>query len=108
MPNTKDWYAWIDMQPGPGEPPRLIVAGQVAIGNSAGVPVLVKRLQQDADENVLLLDLAVRSSGVAGMAEIAFRHARYEEAVPRPDRYREVEIAREGKRVALLDVSVTP
>lgn len=87
-PKTKDWKAWQDLQP-VGQP-KLIVTGQVEVGNMSDTPHLKEAVPQGIVASTLLLDLTITSGGTGG-AVMNWKEARFEKPIKK-DQYKQVEI----------------
>jgi hypothetical protein len=103
-PKTRKWEALEDRQPGPGRGPKLIVTGEVEVGNTNETPHLKKHLPPGINPKIELLDLAITSSG-QGNAVMTWKPVRYEEIVEK-GQYSSVDILWEGKKIADAEVKV--
>ncbi len=98
-PNTRNWNAWVDLQPpGPG---RLHVTGEVEVSATNKNPVLNKHQPQGINPEILLLDLAIVEQGL-GNQVFAWREARYEETPVNKGQYSQVDILWEGNVVTSI------
>jgi hypothetical protein len=100
-PTTKNWKAWQDLQPGPGKP-KLIVTGQVELGNTNETPHLKETVPQGINPKILLLDLTITSSGI-GNPVVHWKEVRFEKKIEK-DQYSSVDIMFNGNSVAQAKV----
>lgn len=103
-PQTKDWKAWEDRQPGPGKEVKLIVTGQVQTSNSNQALQLKEAVPQGINPAILILDLSITSSGV-GNTVMGWKEARFEKKVS-PGQHTSIDIHSEGQSIARSDVKV--
>lgn len=96
-PNTRNWKAWLNLQP-PG-PATLIVVGEV---EADARPVLTKAVPQGLNPTILILDLTIEKTGDAGNAP-TWREARYEESPVAQSQYSQVDIRWDSDIIATID-----
>ena len=84
---TRDWYAWNDLQP-PG-PPHFHVVGEVQVPNPGVHTLLVPKTPQGINPSILLLDLYLKQEPGTWPDVVVWVPARYDK---RPGYYRQVQI----------------
>ena len=95
-PETKNWKAFEDRQPGPGRSPTLRVTGKVKISNTNQKPRLAEAVPQGINPTILFLDLIVDAEGVGIEPVDPWADAAFEKHVT-PHQYKLVEIWWEGQ-----------
>jgi len=85
--DTRDWYAWNDLQP-PG-PARFHVTGEVQVPNPGVHPLLVPRVPQGINSTILMLDLILKQEPGIWPQVVVLLPARYDKT---PAYYRQVQI----------------
>jgi hypothetical protein len=98
--STKDWHAWINLQPGSER--KLIVIGKVETSAGNMVPVLRKAVPRGFNPAILILDLSIEQQGDRGSADVAYRDARFETPAE-PGLYTSVVIRHDGADIAGID-----
>ena len=101
VPETTDWKAWQDLQPGPGRP-KLIVTGKVQTTNTNQTPHLAEKVPQGINPKILLLDLTITSSGI-GNDVLSWKGVRLEKNIQK-DQYSSIEIFFGGESVGTATV----
>lgn len=101
-PATKNFAAWINLQPGAAT--KLIVVGEVQTNGGNIQPQLSRVEPQGIVASILLLNLEIVNTGGVGTSDINFRPVRYEEAATK-GQFLTVEIHWEGQCVVSLPVS---
>lgn len=104
-PDTKDWKAWENRQPGPGGGPNFIVTGKVKITSTNQKPRLTEATPQGPVAEALLLDLTIESEGAGVEPTDPWAEARFEATV-KPGQYTSVEIRWGGDIIATAGVAV--
>ena len=84
---TRDWYAWNDLQP-PG-PPHFHVGGEVQVPNPGVHTLLVPKMPQGINPLILLLDLYLKQEPGVWPPVVVWVPARYDK---QPGYYRQVQI----------------
>lgn len=104
-PETKEWSAWEDRQPGPGRGPTLHVTGEVKISNTNQKPRLNEASPQGINPLILILDLKIDSEGVGIEPVNPWAMAKFEKPVTK-GQYSDVEIRSDGQTIANCKVKV--
>lgn len=104
-PDTKDWKAWENRQPGTGGGPNLIVTGKVKITSTNQKPRLTEGTPQGTVEQTLILDLTIEGKGAGVEPDNPWAEARFETKVS-PGQYTTVEIHAGGDTIATTGVVV--
>ncbi len=100
-PQTKDWPAWQDLQPGPPKP-RFHVIGQVQTSSTNQTPKLSEHVPQGINPKILMLDLTITASGKGDML-MSWREVSFFKSIER-DQYSNVDILWDGGRIESLEV----
>lgn len=100
-PQTKDWKAWQNLQPGPSTP-TLMVVGQVETSNTNQTPRLSEHAPQGINRTILLLDLTISAAG-AGNDVMSWREVRFEKAIEK-NQYSSVDVLWEGAHAGSAEV----
>ncbi len=95
--------AWIDRVP--GEPPKLIMIGDVRVPANGSQARLTRRSPQGINPKILILDVNAQEPSGEAPQEITTIPLRYEESPPQ-DEYRQVMIAT-GKGEIVVHVGRT-
>lgn len=104
-PDTKDWKAWENRQPGPGGGPNLIVTGKVKITSTNQKPRLTEAQSPGINPEILLLDLTIESEGAGVEPTNPWADARFEKKV-KAGQVTSVEIRSGGDIIATTGVAV--
>ena len=104
-PNTRNWSAWIDLQP-PG-PPALHVIGEVEVSASNKRPVLREASPQGINPEILLLDLSIQDTGGIGTPAFEYKEVRFDKSPVRARQYSTVQIRWEGNDIESVNVGET-
>ena len=101
-PKTKNWKAEVLINPGGGGY-RLVVRGDVEVGNANETPHLAEHHPQGINPKILMLALTITSHG-AGTPAMTWKEVRFEKQV-KSDQYTSVDILWEGKSIAQSKVT---
>jgi hypothetical protein len=104
-PNTRNWKAWEDRQPGPEKIIKLIVTGEVEVSRTNDTPELKVAAPQGINPKILLLNLSINSPGAPGGEQMTWKEVRFEKAVSAGE-YTNVSILWEGNEIANCKVKV--
>ena len=101
VPQTKDWKAYENRQPGP-DGPSLLVTGKVKVAGSSQKPVLTEANPQGTVPEDLILDLTIegKGGGEPTVVEADFRKK------VSPGQYTSVTIRSGGEMIATAGVTV--
>ncbi|WP_457797581.1 hypothetical protein [Methylocystis sp. S23] len=103
MPETKDWYAWINLTP--PKPDDFHVIGKVLVGNPGILAQLCYKEPQGFNPNILLLDLHLVQQPGMWQQVMTWTTARYDDIIgPNGPIYEEVEIFSDNVSVARVKV----
>jgi hypothetical protein len=104
VPQTKDWKAYENRQPGP-DGPSLLVLGKVKITSTNQKPHLTEVEPQGPVSQDLILDLAIKSEGAGIEPTEPWVEARFERKVSQ-GQFTSVTIRSGGEIIATTGVTV--
>jgi hypothetical protein len=96
---SRDWYAWNDLQP--TGPPRFHVVGEVQVPNPGVHALLVPKSPQGINPSILLLDLYLKQDPGIWPQVVVWVPARYDK---QPGYYRQVQIFYDEQVIADIPV----
>lgn len=102
VPNTRNFAAWINLQPGADK--QIIVTGEVETAASYLVPTLSRAVPQGINPQHLILELTIVNTGKPGTENVDYRRVRYQEAASQ-GQFTHVEIRYDGQVILVLDVT---
>lgn len=98
--DTRDWYAWNDLQP--PIPDYFHITGEVFVPNPGVDPLLVPTVPQGFNPKILLLDLYLCQKPGIWPQVMVWKPVRYTRKII--DGYESVEILCDGERIASVKV----
>jgi hypothetical protein len=104
-PDTRNWKAWLDL-----EPPALStfhVVGEVEVSATNKEPALTKADPQGTNHSILILDLTIRDVAETGDQTVSRHEAHYQETWVKLGQYKQVDIRWEQDVIESIEVDET-